>query len=78
MDILRRFLSVWRRPGLQTLFGPSRRPPTSRLYVLRVDFPLNAESKQAIEKGLQEVREKYRLDFIVLEPGISLSRFDDI
>ena len=50
---------------------------TAGLYVLKVDFPVNEEIRTAIDKGLQPLRDKYGLDFFVLEPGITLKRFDD-
>jgi hypothetical protein len=71
-------------PALSTpsLFGTKReRKPikgTGKLYVMKVDFPVNEATRDAIEKSLDPVREKYGIDFILLEPGIHLSRFDDV
>lgn len=59
----------------------ARKPKSAsiaQLYVLRVDFELTPESLSTIEAGLRPLREKFGLDFIVLEPGMKLSRFDDI
>lgn len=50
---------------------------TEKLYVLRVDFPLKPETSKAIQEGLQPLRDKYDLDFLVLEPGITVKRFND-
>lgn len=55
-----------------------REPSTDRLYILRVDFPVNADSRTKIEAALDVYRTKYDIDFLVIEPGIKLSRFDDI
>lgn len=46
--------------------------------ILRVDFQLNQEKAKVLDGQLQPLRDKYGLDFIVLEPGMTLSRFNDI
>lgn len=56
--------------------GPA--PKTSSLYVLQVDFPMTESLTTKMDGALNPLREKYGLDFIVLEPGMKLSRFDDI
>ena len=55
-------------------------PPseTDRLIVLRVDFPVDEKKAIELDKMLAPLRAKYNLDFIVLEPGMTLSRFNDI
>ena len=53
-------------------------PSVSRLYILHVDFPVSSEARQKIEENLDKLRERYGIDFFLLEPGIKLSRFDDI
>ena len=50
----------------------------SRLYILRVDFPVDEIQAGKIDAALDAHREKYGIDFIVLEPGMTLTRFDDI
>jgi hypothetical protein len=55
-----------------------RAPRTDKLYILRIDFPLKPESEQKIDEALELLRKKYGLDFFVMQPGMSLSRFDDI
>jgi hypothetical protein len=51
---------------------------TRRLIVLRVDFPMSAEKLQVLDQQMAPLRQKFGLDFIVLEPGMTLSRFNDI
>ena len=51
---------------------------TAGLYVLTVDFRVDEEAVKAIAAALDPVKQKYGLDFIVLEPGMRLTRFDDI
>lgn len=55
-----------------------RRPGTDKLYILAVDFPVKPEVAAAINEALEPYRQKYGLDFLVLEPGMRLSRFDEI
>jgi hypothetical protein len=50
----------------------------AKLYILRVDFPVTNEQRAIIKAGLDPLREQYGIDFFLLEPGIHLSRFDDI
>jgi hypothetical protein len=54
---------------------PSR---TARLYILRVDFPVDEKREAALEAMLAPLREKFGLDFLILEPGMKLERFDAI
>jgi hypothetical protein len=65
-----------------SLFGAKKERRTnkdlSKLYILRVDFPVNDQQRVIIDAALDPLREKYGIDFFLLEPGIRLSRFDDI
>lgn len=51
---------------------------TAGLYILEVDFKVTKEVAEGIDKALTPVREKYGVDFIVLEPGMRLRRFNDV
>jgi hypothetical protein len=64
--------------SLRMLMRQPRPAPTSKLYVLRTDFQVNKEKAADIDSALEPIRKKYGLDFILLEPGIKLSRFEDI
>lgn len=64
-----------------SIFG-ARKPRTANvknLYVLEVAFPIadNKELREALEKALDVPRNKYGIDFLVLEPGFKIKRFDD-
>lgn len=81
------FESLWlwlSRPEVAPSVVPAdlKRPPaqasTANLYILQVDFPVSPEKRLKIGQSLDELREKYGIDFVLLEPGIKLSRFDDI
>lgn len=50
---------------------------TSGLYIIQTDFEVSPESYTNLQAMLDEVREKYGLDFLILEPGFKLKRFDD-
>jgi hypothetical protein len=50
---------------------------TSGLYIIETDFEVSPESYTNLQTMLDEVREKYGLDFLILEPGFKLKRFDD-
>jgi len=81
--LFQRALEWLRGPGPQSLMQlairrKKGRTATSRLYVMRIDHPLSREALVGLDKSLQPLRDKYGLDFIVLEPGIQLGRFDDI
>jgi hypothetical protein len=43
-------MAIFRRAEIQALFS-AKRPATSKLYVLHVDFPLNDESRKASTMG---------------------------
>jgi hypothetical protein len=51
MSILWRALAIFRGAEIQTLFC-AKRPAISNPDVVRMDFPLNDESYQAIDDGL--------------------------
>jgi hypothetical protein len=51
---------------------------TDRLYVLRVDFAITRDNSVQMEAALDRLRKQYGIDFLVIEPGMSLSRFDVI
>ena len=50
---------------------------TSSLYIIQTDFEVTPESCTNLQTMLDEVRDKYGLDFLILEPGFKLKRFDD-
>jgi hypothetical protein len=50
---------------------------TSSLYIIQTDFEVTPESYTNLQTMLDEVRDKYGLDFLILEPGFKLKRFDD-
>ena len=50
---------------------------TSGLYIVETDFEVSPESYTNLQAMLDEVREKYGLDFLILDPGFKLKRFDD-
>jgi hypothetical protein len=50
---------------------------TSKLYVIETDFEVSPDAYNNLQAMLDEVREKYGLDFLILEPGFKLKRFDD-
>ena len=50
---------------------------TSSLYIIQTDFEVSPESYTNLQAMLDEVREKYGLDFLILEPGFKVKRFDD-
>jgi len=56
---------------------PKSRPPISKLYVVQVDFEVLPHTLESLETQLAAIREKYGLDFMILEPGIKLKRFDE-
>jgi hypothetical protein len=56
---------------------PKSKLPTAKLYVIETDFEVSPESYSSLQAMLDEVREKYGLDFLILEPGFKLKRFDD-
>jgi hypothetical protein len=78
--MLQRFLGWFRPRPIQSLFARPQRGngKTSNLYIVRVDFPLKPEMEDRLQRNLDVLRERYGIDFLVLEPGIRLSRFDEI
>ena len=50
---------------------------TSALYIIEVDFEVSPDSYNNLQAMLDDVRTKYGLDFLILEPGFKLKRFDD-
>ena len=81
---MRRFLrEFWRGYTPKSLFALANEPrpksllPTSKLYVVEVDFQVSAEALDSLQVQLSSIREKYGLDFMILEPGFKLKRFDD-
>ena len=50
---------------------------TSGLYIVETDFEVSPESYTNLQTMLDEVRDKFGLDFLILEPGFKLKRFDD-
>ena len=56
---------------------PKSALPTAKLYVVETDFEISPDSYNNLQAMLDVVREKYGLDFLILEPGFKLKRFDD-
>jgi hypothetical protein len=81
---VRQFLrEFWRGTGPKSLFDLAKEPrsksvlPTSKLYVVEVDFEVGSDALDSLQAQLSAIREKYGLDFMILEPGFKLKRFDD-
>jgi hypothetical protein len=81
---VRRFLrEFWRGTPPKSLFEQAKEPqpksilPTSKLYVVEVDFEVGSDALDSLQAQLSAMREKYGLDFMILEPGFKLKRFDD-
>ena len=81
---MRRFLrEVWCGTGPKSLFDLAKEPrvksalPTSKLYVVEVDFEVAPDALDSLQAQLGAIRGKYGLDFMILEPGFKLKRFDD-
>lgn len=81
---MRRFLrELWTGTGPKSLFQLTNEPrpksvfPTSKLYVVEVDFEVGSDALDSLQAQLSTIREKYGLDFMILEPGFKLKRFDD-
>ena len=83
LSIARFLREAWRGSGPKSLFTlvkeprPKSRLPISRLYVVQVDFEVLPHTLESLETQLAAIREKYGLDFMILEPGIKLKRFDE-
>jgi hypothetical protein len=81
--ILRFLRDSWRGTGPKSLFDLAKQPrprsilSTSKLYVIEADFEIHPDTYDSLQTMLGEIREKYGLDFMVLEPGFKLKRFDD-
>lgn len=74
----------FRWSAIETLRSLSRRSrpkfsPTSKLWVLEVNFKLNPDSEagQSIAVQREYLLEKYGIDLLVMEPGYRLKRFDE-
>ena len=73
----------WRDSGPKSFMTLAKEPrpksklPTAKLYVIETDFEISPDSYNNLQAMLDEVREKYGLDFLILEPGFNLKRFDD-
>jgi hypothetical protein len=74
---------TWHGTAPKSLFDLAREPrpksklPTSKLYVIEADFEISPDEYDSLQAMLGEIREKYGLDFMILEPGFKLKRFDD-
>ena len=80
MSVLERIRKFLRPRGPETLMSLARRrrmPSTSRLYIVETDFAVSEDAYEKIQAHLDELRQKYGLDFLLLEPGFKLKRFDD-
>ena len=55
-------------------------PRLADLYVLAVDFPMSdPEQRARVAEGLAAVRREFpQLRFLVLEPGMTVTRFNDL
>jgi len=75
--------SVWIGEGPKSLLDLAKEPwpkstlTTSKLYVIETDFEVSPDTYNYMQAMLDGVREKYDLDFVILEPGFKLKRFDD-
>lgn len=74
MEILKK---IW-RAFLNLVADPKPPASTNRLYVIHVDFAMDAKAIDELDALMAHYRNKFGLDFIVLEPGIKLSKFDNI
>jgi hypothetical protein len=84
LDRIFRFVRPWWRDnGPQSFMTLAKAPrsksklPTSNLYVVETDFAVSPDTYNNLQAMLDEIREKYGLDFMILEPGFKLKRFDD-
>jgi hypothetical protein len=87
MTIVRLILQLlgtpWRGEGPKSFLELAREPrpkstlPTSKLYVIETDFEVSTDAYNNMQLMLDEVREKFGLEFMILEPGFKLKRFDD-
>jgi len=81
--LLRLLRAPWRGDGPKSLLELARDPrpksilPTSKLYVIETDFEVSPDAYNNMQAMLDEVREKFGLEFMILEPGFKLKRFDD-
>jgi hypothetical protein len=81
--VLRFLRSVWCGTVPKSLFTLAKEPrprsvlPTSKLYVVQVDFAVTPDTLESLETQLGAIRQKYGLDFMILEPGFKLKRFDE-
>ena len=79
-DRFRKLLADGLPRSLFTRIREDRQRPeaTGRLYILDVDFPLDENRAAELSRTLDVYRERYGLDFFLMEPGFRLRRFDDI
>ena len=71
----------WFRPyPPPSILKPPPKPPsgTEKLYVLHVDFPVDPTRKQMLADALAVYERDFGLRFFVIEPGMKLTKFDDI
>ena len=45
--------------------------------MIEADFEITPDAYDALQAHLDMLRAKYNLDFMILEPGFKLKRFDD-
>ena len=80
--VLRTVRDMW-GDGPKSLLTLAKEPrpksplPTSMLYVIEADFEITPDAYDALQAHLDMLRAKYNLDFMILEPGFKLKRFDD-
>lgn len=87
MNIIRRVFQALREswpgglPKSLLMLAKERRSrtklKTSNLYVIEADFEVSPDAYDHLQAHLDVIREKYGLDFLIVEPGFKLKRFDD-
>ena len=79
MKLIRRLLARWaaRPETLMVLINRPRPASTSKLYVVEVNFPISPPMMEDLQRNLDMLRSKFGLEFLFLESGIRLKRFDD-
>jgi hypothetical protein len=68
------------RAEVTTLFGARRKKPArlDSLYLLEIDHEISEEYEQQLSANLDRIREKFGIDFLVIERGLKLKRFTDV
>lgn len=80
---MRKLLELLRGVMPQSLFTAIRaqrtkpRAETAGLYILHIDFKATLEVRENLEASFEPLKRR-GIDLIVLEPGMRLTRFDDV